>query len=238
MAVAKEHVIGGMTLEVRYKDGIVYLDKCGSLTLALERSLGEPLQHIVPNMEYGELVSLSERLTIRYGRLGLVVQQTWPETAARLEKLAVTAWGEVGRILDVRKKVSRCGFRANAMWGIESIEEGEAALFQHGLVAETERWSSLFSKPMGRQFTGVVARADGRALRIGMGIVQQEIIGRVAPEDSRFALPMAVQLDLDYSLKDPADFSKEELQSFLRASVVDSKAAIDTFGKTLHDISS
>jgi len=42
MALVSDYVINHAAIEVQYERGVVYLDKCGSLMLAMQTALGAP----------------------------------------------------------------------------------------------------------------------------------------------------------------------------------------------------
>jgi hypothetical protein len=234
MAVAKNYVLQRMAMEVRYRDGIVFLDKCGSLMVALERALGEPFKGGVPTMEHGELTSVNERLVLQYGPKGLLGTQQWLETPARLEKVFSLAWGEVSKKLDVEDKVTHCGLRTGLFWASDSIEEAAEALYESGLIVETGPWEEVFRKPKTRVFSAVSKLDDGRSLRSVVDTVSVTTEGRVFPDEEKFAPAHAIQVDLDFFLKDPGDVPRERLHKFIRASLSDLTRTADHISQVLH----
>ena len=223
-----------LTLEVRYDDGIVYLDHCGSLSLALSRALGEPFKtRVSPNMDFGELVSPSENLVVRYGPENLVVDQYAPETPARFEKLAPIAWHEVAKSLDVAKKITRCGMRAWGVWSVDSLTEGHEALRRSGLVRPTERWTQVFGETAQRTFGARSSSLQGGRTRhanldaVGLKLQGPSLV------DKKFAPAFAVQLDLDFALES-TELTKETLHAFLRSNLRDVSKISSELTAVLH----
>lgn len=227
-------MLNRIVLEIRYDDGIVYLDRCGALTVALDRVLGKPFKNTVsPSMTHGEFTSAMERLSIRYGPDRFLVDQSWLETQVRFEKVAPTAWAEVSKRLDVESKVTRCGLRLFALWQVPGPDAGPEIIAASGLVSETERWSGLMGSPVTKSFSGVAQRGDLR-VRASLDSVEMKIEGRFFPEDQKFAFEHGVQLDLDYtSSSNSGAFSKERLQNFLRTSFQDAKRLIEGVAEVL-----
>src|SRR5207245_752178 len=97
----KEWVLQNAIVDVQYNRGIVFLDKCGSLMLKLEDTLGKAFEGNVPSMEKGELRSQAERLTVAYGSRAFNVTQQWIKIAARVEHVAGVGWEVVSDALGV-----------------------------------------------------------------------------------------------------------------------------------------
>jgi len=196
-------VFNQAVIEIRYANGVVYLDHCGSLMVALEKALGEPFEGSVPQMTAAELSSDQERLAVRYGSTSLSVTQTWFETLARFQMIVPKAWHEVARALNVEHQVLRCGVRYLFMWKVASREKGEAMITKLGLVRTSDHWNDL--KLDAAQFVPVRAFINGKGhrLRLSVDVVEQKIKGYIAKEHERYALPVALLLDLDYAMAGP-----------------------------------
>ena len=222
MSLAEEPVLHRLVVEVKYREGLVYLDRCGSIMVSLQRQLGEPFKGSVPTMNTAELKSSAERLFVRYGPDSLVVDQAWLETPARVEKVAPTAWQEVAKTLDLESKVTQCGMRAWLHWRSDSAREAQAVQHSAELLGETETWTSLFGEPKSRSFAATSELPDGRLLRAAVDSVEMIVQGgKVAPDDEKFAMRYALQLDLDFLLLAPDSLPRERLQKFIRSSVND-----------------
>ncbi len=55
METEPSRLLHQVAVEVRYKRGFVFFDRCGSLMLRLEEELGVPFKGSVPTMQFGQL---------------------------------------------------------------------------------------------------------------------------------------------------------------------------------------
>jgi len=234
MAIASDYVLQKAVLEIKYRDGVVYLDHCGSLMVALQKVVGEPFRPNLPNMEYGELKSFLERLVIRFGPENFVVDQSWLETPARLQKLAPLCWAEVAKVLSLENKVTRCGLRIWAHWAADSLEEAQAELGHRGFVVESPTWLDLFGPAKARSFVGVSNRGGSTNLRAELSTVHLSFEGHLAPDEKKFAIPYAIQADLDMFVENPGKFSPTELRMFLDNGLTETRKLCDKIGGVLH----
>jgi hypothetical protein len=233
MSVAEEFVISKMALEIRYRDGVVYLDRCGSLLLDLQRVLGEPFKpSLLPTMEYGELRSNLERIVVRFGRENYIFDQTWLETPTRLQKLAPAAWAEIAKSLGVEKKVERCAIRTWLVWAVAK-DEAEPTLSRCGAIRPTESWEQIMGKPDAQSYVGM-SKIGGKVLRAELNGSTTLVEGRVWPDEEKFIPANSIQLSLDFSMSDPARVTADELKSFIASSVADTRKIATQMGGVFH----
>jgi hypothetical protein len=186
-------------------------------------------------MAFAELRSNLERLVVRYGPDNFVVDQTWLETPARLQKLAPVCWAEVSRALSVESKVTRCGLRGWAHWAAASVEEAESAIEESGLVTETSAWNELFGVPQVRHFISVSkGRTNGTKRRVELSTIQGTVEGRLHPEDEKFSSPFGIQLDVDVFLENPEKLTKDGLRGFLDDGISEMRNLFEQTQKVLH----
>jgi hypothetical protein len=233
MALGSEPVFQRLALEVRYREGMVYMDRCGSLMVALEGDLGKAFKGSVPTIEGAHLRSHAERLVVRYGPASFGVEQSWAETTARFSRIATLAWDRVARVLDVAKKVTRCGLRAWIQWETPSMEEAYRVIETSGLAVASARWSGIFGKPTAVTFTGISRVAGGHSCRAALDAVRTEVEGRVFPDEKKFVPPFALQLDVDLSFEVETGALSQGLKSFVDDSVEDVHRLTSKLGEVL-----
>jgi len=186
-------VLSQAILEIRYRRGMVFLDKCGSTMNALEDALeGHNLVGSVPSMQYGELSSPTDRLTVRYGPKTMLAMQHWVDRPVRIEVVAPKAWEVVSNALDVRRHVTRAGFRLIFQWPFADAKRGVDVFKRAGLIEHTPGWASLFGAP---DFMSCASVSGFR--RTELNILHQEV-GEGTPAEIRDLIaPAAIQLDID-----------------------------------------
>lgn len=234
---AETLVLHQAVVEVRYDRGVVYLDRCGSLTLRLEREVGKPFVSSLPNMEFGELSNAAERLVVRYGTKSFSVTQNWVRSPVRVEQLAPGAWEEVADTLDVKQAVTRLGVRFGVVWRVASVEEGEALLAQSGLCKESPEWDAIFGPPTIRSWT-FTSNVDGGDVRAGLATISTNVQGGFLPPDvGELVPPFAVLLDLDHvyphGSTEHFSLSRATLKEFVRTSWQKTKEAATKVEKLL-----
>jgi len=164
-------------VEIRYRKGQVYLDRCGSLMVALQDELGEPFEApTLPTMEYGELSSPGERLAVRYASKNMVVAQQWLQRPTRVELVAPRAWGVVASKLDVERQVVRCGFRLTFQWKTKSTTAATEAIKRTGFFTPSPTWSEWFGTPTQTSFAGMCEDRGAKGnLRAEISVVEQHL---------------------------------------------------------------
>lgn len=195
-----EPVLHRAAFEVRYADGIVYLDKCGSLTRDLQKVVGKGFTFEIPTVQDGRLTSAAERIAVRYGPDSLAVVQDAVENIARFTQISSWSWHTLGPALEVTRKVKRCGFRFQLLFASQSIDEAEHFLTWSGLVAETEPWKDVFGVATARQYSVKMPFDGWKSLRVQLGVLGMEVAGSLSSELEKFYPPSAVHLDLDFIL--------------------------------------
>lgn len=237
MTDSADLVLNQAVVEVQYDRGVVYLDKCGALTLRLQDELGRPFVPIPPNMETGEFKNGAERIAVRYGPKSFSVTQTWVRSPARVEQLAPAAWGHVADVLDVGRTVTRCGVRFQLVFSVESPEDGEARIAESKLCVESPEWISAFGTPTSRGWVCVSEDHRGK-LRSGLSVIQVTLEGGPAPSDLADLIPKAaILLDLDHVYPcvsgEHFGLQKAPLKDFIRAAWQRSKQTAMTIRKAL-----
>jgi hypothetical protein len=227
-----EGVVHKLALEVRYGRGIVYLDRCGSLMLALQDALGEPFRGSVPQMSHGELRSDLERIVVHYGPQSFGTTQVGPETAARFEKVASTGWRVTADHLEVGRCVERCGMRCIYMWPCADAEAARAALARSGLVQPAQTWIDMFGGSDYGTVAAVKRTPLGGHIRVSLDCVTHQVEGLLPRGHEVYVPPAAIQLDVDYVHDNPDSrkvyaLGHAQLKEFIRASWQDFKAKRD-----------
>lgn len=207
-------------VEIQYSDGVVYLDRCGALCLRLGRSLGEVFRATLPNMEYGELASYVERLTVRFGPKFLRIEQVGPETVARVEKVIEDTWRHVAEVLEVGGRVTRFAMRPYANWPCADAATARRLLKGSGLIDPPESWKAISRS--GSDWGSVVTYAVGDRgghTRRQIEVVEHHVNGPF-PEGYRDFFPKhCVQYDVDFCyLERPegATLKPEAARAFIR----------------------
>lgn len=236
--VAREPVLQLAVVEIRYDNGIVYLDRCGSLMLKLHTRLGKPFTASVPEMASAHLRSPVERMTVQYGPQACSVTQDWGRlsAASRVLQVAPLMWREVSEHLDVTDHVTRCGVRFVFSWSTETVADGQKRLEKTGFVRESARWVEMFGAPVTRNWTMTTESVE-RTLRVSMNtgsvtIANEELL----PRQLDGLVPLhAVSLDLDYMWPQSGAkrLSHDGLAEFARASWQHAKSKAEEVGRTL-----
>jgi hypothetical protein len=232
-----ELVLHQAVVEVRYDRGVVYLDRCGKLTVQLEQLLGKPFKPKLPNMEHGELSNDAERLLVRYGVNTFLVAQNWVRTPVRVEQLAPAAWEIVASTLEVGHTVTRVGVRLQVVWPVKTVAEGESVIGASGLCTESTAWRDIFGVPQSRSWT--FASRDHRGeLRAGLTTIQTNVQGSIDPELRKLVPDVGVLLDTDHVLPLPAgaehgSLNREKMKEFIRMSWQRTKEAATKTGPLL-----
>lgn len=215
-----EPVLHKVASEIRYAEGIVYLDRCGSVTRDLQKVVGKGFVFGLPKVEQGELTSAGERIAVRYGPESLSVIQDGAESLARFTQISTWSWQTLGPALEVNRKVTRCGFRFQFLYATQSIEDAEAFLSRSGLATETPSWVEVFGAATARQHIAKMSLPGWEYLGVQLGVIRMELNGKMSPEMEKFYPAASVHLDLDFVLRDgePQEFRHTELkESILRA---------------------
>lgn len=213
-----------IAVEVRYRRGMVYLDRCGSTLHLVEDALGPPFQGSVPQMDRALVVSNVEHLTVSYGPDRFGVTQIWPQTRARLEPIAKAGWKVVGESLGVLDQVSRVGVRCWIWFPVESAEDGHRRLQESGLFRVEPTYAEIFGSPKIINTQCQIRTPDGVELRIGTDVVTITAEKDLLPANLVDRVPdHAVLLDID-AWTTPTDrdvmmFSAAKLTDFLRAAM-------------------
>lgn len=234
-----EPILKSAVVEVQFDEGIVFLDRCGKLTVALTKKMGEEFDASIPSMEFGELQSKEELLRIRYGIANFFVTHDWPETPARVELSAPEAWKEISDILEVGRKVTRCGARFWLMWSTDSKEEAQDRLRNSGLVRETDLWRDLFGDPQSSTFIAVMRKGlKWEHVRVAISAVEHKRkTHQLISDGLKEKMPdYAVLADLDYVLKkdsSPFSLGHGQLKDFIRESWEDAKQLSKKVGAAL-----
>lgn len=219
MALTEQFVLNVAVVEVQYRKGVVYLDRCGSTMLRLEETLGAAFEGNVPQMAHGELTNAAERMAVRYGPKAFNVAQHWVRSPVRVEQIAPVAWEQVSESLGVAREVIRCGVRFSFMWGTDSPEEAERRIGAARLFSEAPEWVAAFGAPKTRAWSATSESREGQltASLSGMnteikGVLSADLVG-VVPKN-------AVVLDLDYTTPGAAPFAlhKGQMKDFIRSS--------------------
>jgi hypothetical protein len=228
-------VVQTVVVEVRYRRGIVYLDRCGSLMLRLQDLLGPPFEPSIPQMDRADLLSSTERIVVRYGPAAFTVTQSWCNSPVRVEQIAPPSWEIIANALDVEGQVERCGVRFVQHWSVESTENGDERLGRTMLFGETEDWVSLFVRPTSRSFGAIGPRPGGGTLRASVGIVENKRMGSLSAELQTIIPLYAAELDLDYvhAGEGPYKLHKAGLKDFLRSSWEHARDSATSFGRRL-----
>jgi hypothetical protein len=230
-------VLNQAVVEVQYDRGVVYLDRCGTLTLRLQDELGRPFEASLPNMDSGELKNPAERLTVSYGPKSFSVTQSWVRSIARVEQLAPAAWDHVGSVLDVGGQVTRCGVRFVLAFRVPTLAEGEERIARSALCVEAPAWREAFGVPIGRTWNFVSEDHHGK-LRVTVSAIEWKVHGGTLPPDlANLIPPAAILLDVDHifpsSPDGPAKVSKAQLKDFIRAAWQRTKKGANTIRETL-----
>jgi hypothetical protein len=193
-------IIQQAILEVRYAHGMVYLDKCGSIMVDLEKQIGAPFRPSeMPRMDVAEFASRSERISLQYAPKNFVAVQGWCRTPLRLAELAPQAWRVVSEALGVQREVTRCGVRFMIVFRSDSEAAAQKAIQRSGLVKEADEWVRAFGEPaQARSFSGTTKDVDGLRTRTTLGTTEL-ILEDGVPSDLAQMIPKhAVLLDVDY----------------------------------------
>jgi hypothetical protein len=195
-----KQVLHRVAAQVSYDEGIVYLDKCGSLTRDLHRVLGKSFEFSLPSVQQGELKSGVERIAVVYGPEHATVTQDAVQDVARFVQVAAWMWQAVGTALDVTKKVRRCGIRLTHLFETTDAAHTESVLLESGLVKETPIWAEVFGPQKVRSFTGHLDAPGWVRIRAEISGVGFTLNGPVIEELKPFYPASAISLDLDFVL--------------------------------------
>jgi hypothetical protein len=224
-----EPVFHQAIMEVRYDEGIVYLDKCGSLTRDLQRVVGRGYDFELPTVQQGELKSQSERMVVRYGPANLSVTQTGLHEVARFAQVSSWSWQQVSSALEVGRKVRRCGIRFLQLFPVETVEQADEVLVRSGLVGETELWRKRFGVATKRAFVGIVDAQGWRSIRVEIATRTLEL-GREPPAEMKPFMPEhSVSFDLDFLLVEERERA-EVRHADLKDAIVRAWARAKEFG--------
>jgi hypothetical protein len=229
-------VIEKVTVEVQYEDAIgagPFFDRAGLVLRHLLDELGPPFVPVYEGSPFRSptLASASERLTLEYNEKHLIVVQDWVETIARIEQVAVIAWGEVNEQFQVQNRVKRAGVHLLFMWPATSADEAEARLLGLGLFSDPPGTEEIFGAiPRKRSYTAVVG-TDERPVRYhlaGASAVVEGGAGQVPESLKKFQIPSGILLDVDCGQvlggKGRRTIKQSDLQAFIRES---SRRSID-----------
>jgi hypothetical protein len=233
-------VLHQAVVEIRYRRGMGYFDRCGSLIHQLEEKLGAPFEGVVvPTVEHAEVRSAAERLVVQYGPKQMSVTQAWVLTPARVEHIAPLAWEQLSSVLGVVDHVTRCGVRFVMVWPADSIEAAHeqingAALFNPSTALKDAMGDDQFVLTW-----SLVARdkAKGR-MRIGIDAMHMQIEGSLPQDLVDLVPPHAIGLDVDCVYPNDTEngaysLHKGALKDFIRASWQRSRAAASSIGRQL-----
>jgi hypothetical protein len=243
MALASDYVINQATFEIQYERGMVYLDKCGSLMLALQAALGAPhFDGNPPTVAGAELRNDAERFVVQYGHRALVAAQTWMPSLARFEYLAPIAWQQVAQALDVGKQVVRFGVRFQLVWRADSFDEARSAVGQLGFLQPADEWNSLFGDSKLAGVVGVLADRRG-LLRAALDVTSTVVKVELPPSLAAMVPKHAILLDLDHIYPgsvgtveppgQPFALSQSQAKDFVRTSWDRSRAIAATLAKRI-----
>lgn len=215
-----EGILTKVVTEIKYAKGMVYLDRCGSLALQLQATLGENFRVSVPGMEYAQLDSALERIAVTFGRNAFRVEQTGPASGVRVEKLTTEGWDCVAESLDVRSSVLRFGVRVFNVWPTSNVTVARNAIRATGLVAASSAWESHFGEPSWASYSANTLTDRGRVRRC-LDEIEHTIEG-LLPEGFAEYLPAAgVQYDVDYVYRRemaPFGLKRDQVRDFVRSS--------------------
>lgn len=232
---AADWVLQQVIVDVQYKRGMTYLDKCGSLLLSLEDTLGKPFEGtIVPTVDHGELRSAAERILVTYGPRNFNVTQSWVKSPARVEHIAPIGWHEVAEKLDVARTVSRCGVRFMLLYKVETLGEGQERLAKGQFAPQPDLWYKLVGESPLRAWSAVAEDARGKQ-RVSLDTVEIGIEGSL-PEELTVLVPrFAIFLDFDstYPGSDSITLNKADLKEFIRSSWQRARAVAKVVGQQL-----
>jgi len=219
MATPDDWVLQQAIVDVQYERGMVYLDRCGSLLLTLEDTLGKPFVGAVPTMDHAELRNNAERIVIQYGQRNFNLTQNWVLSPARVEQLAPTAWEKVGETLGVSRHASRCGVRFVLLSKAATLKEAQERVARCPLGQLSDGWRQVCGTGAVRSASVVVEDQRGRA-RIAVEGFELKIDG-LLPADLQDVVPsFAVALDIDNVHPESGKFQlqKTGLKEFIRSS--------------------
>ena len=215
MAPPQEWIVHAATVQVQYERGVVFLDKAGSLMLALEDALGKPFVGNVPAMTGAELRSGPERLLVTFGSEQFTATQNWTDAVGRLEQVSSNAWEKLSDVLGVARHVKRFGARYQFMFPTRTKEEAESAVARCAVSQPTTPLRDLVGETAVRAIQYVTESPHGR-LRLAIDSVEVSTNGAVAHDLVALIPEHALHLDLDHFRVDDQDLSKGKLKDFLR----------------------
>jgi hypothetical protein len=239
-------VIEKVSLEVQYGDpgGVAaFYERAGLVHRRLLDQLGSPpfASGYEPSpFSASALASPTERLTVAYDHTHLVVTQHSVEAIARIEQVALLAWGEVDEQFELEGRVRQTGIRLFFMWPAHSSDEAEARILGLGLFQELPLAQRIFgAAPRRRSYTVVVGRED-RPIRYhlaGATAVIELGAGGVASSLKKFAIPSGILLDVDCRRLFAGNLRRRidqwDLASFIRESWDESTRAAAALGELL-----
>jgi len=228
-----QHII----VEVRYKRGLVYFDRCGACALRILDKLGPGFEPVTPTMNTGELKNDAERLNVRFSHEALTVVAQWPESHVRTMQVARDAWEQLSEAFDVRNQASRIGVRLATFFPCGSGRSPDELLYESEMIRETRAWTDLFGSPQTRQLVTLVKHRT-HAVRIELGGVKLDI--RVPAGMTANFLPAttgpALLMDLDFSQEEEQlelPVTPPRLSDFIRNAARDAKQHRESLKKVL-----
>ena len=231
MAIQPKFIIQAAFVEVQYRKGIVFLDKCGSIMVRLEETLAPAFEGNVPTMAQGELLNAAERMTLRYGPKAYSLTQNWVDSPVRIEQLAPPAWEQVSESMGISREVTRCGVRFILLWGVDDLAEAERRMNSAELFRETPDWVATFGEPTSRAWVTSAETREG-IVRVGLSASDIEVKGGALSADLEGLVPKhSIMLDLDYVYPGaavPFALHKGQMKDFIRNSWERGKKAAAT----------
>ncbi len=214
-------MLSQVVVEVRFKRGVVYLDRCGSLTLRIQDALGPPFEASLPSMQGAQLTNGPERLVVGYGTDAFSVTQAWMANPVRVELIAPPTWEEVATVLSVGDQVTRVGARFVVALSVPDVATGEKRIVDSG-ICPGPPWGGGLGHATGGTWTFAATTAGGGKVRAGLAATPITVKGGVLPADLASVIPQAaILLDFDHVLfevDEPQKLSRAQLKDFVRAS--------------------
>lgn len=231
---SKAWVLQQAIVDIQYERGIVYLDKCGSLMLALEDTLGKPFVGGVPEMSRAELTSPPERLVVTYGPKSFNVSQHWIGTPARVEQVAPIAWEKVSEVLGVARHVKRLGVRFTHVVGADDRAEAEQALGESRFLKLSKDARDLVGEGDCKAVMLVTEGKWGK-LRLTLDTVEMSIGPAVPDELAKFVPPHGIAVDIDNVMAGAlvSNLTKARLRELILAARQRSRDIVNVVGREL-----
>jgi hypothetical protein len=243
MTTPTDGILNSLSVEVRYDNALVYLNRCGILAAKIADQLGAPFRLVgLPTTDHTEFRNDPENLTVRFGRKSIAVIQQGARTAAPLEQIAPQVWQTVKEDLGL-DRVTRCGYRAVIMWATSTQDEARDLVQRTGLVEPSERWRSLFPQPTWATFIGVSRDHAASETRIAVDAIEHTFDGPLLAGLEEAYPKAAVSLDVDYTYpptdgKVPYRLSHGQMTEFMRARWEATKGLRRQFSDVLNSVRS